>query len=58
MQMEEETKELDKVVIKLRTQAEIKEGAIKDEEAAREASVRELSQVRASSLLVVCFQVG
>jgi len=29
---------LGKVVIKLRTKAEIKEGAIKDEEAARKAS--------------------
>jgi len=47
--MEEEAKELGKVMIKLRTQAEIKEGAIKDEEAAREASGRELSTVRPSS---------
>jgi len=43
--MEEEAKELEKVVIKLRTQAEIKEGTIKDEEAARDASERELSEV-------------
>jgi len=47
--MEEEAKELEKVVIKLRTQTEIKEGTIKDEEAAREASGRELSEVRPSS---------
>jgi len=56
--MGEEAQELEKVVIKLRTQAEIKEGAIKDEEAAREASGRELSKVRPSSLLVACFNVG
>ena len=31
MQMEEEAKELEKVVIKLQTQAEIKEGTIKYE---------------------------
>ena len=47
--MEEEARRLEKVVIKLRTQAEIKEGVIKDEEAAREASGRELSEVRPSS---------
>ncbi|KAH9957598.1 hypothetical protein BC827DRAFT_651097 [Russula dissimulans] len=46
--MEEEAKELEKVVIKLRTQAEIKEGTIKDEEAARDASGRELSELDAS----------
>lgn len=45
--MQEEAKELEKAVIKLRTQAEIKEGTIKDEEAARDASGRELSDVRA-----------
>jgi structural maintenance of chromosome 2 len=45
--MEEEAKELEKAVIKLRTQAEIKEGTIKDEEAARDSSGRELSEVRA-----------
>jgi len=56
--MEEEAKELEKVVNKLRTQAKIKEGVIKDEEAARKASGRELSEVRPSSLLVVCFHVG
>jgi len=56
--MEEEAKELEKVVVKLRTQAEIKEGTIKDEEAAREASGREVSEVRAFSLLVICFHVG
>jgi hypothetical protein len=44
--MEEEAKELEKAVIKLRTQAEIKEGTIKDEEAARDASARELNEVR------------
>ena len=44
--MEEEVKELEKAVIKLRTQAEIKEGTIKDEEAARDVSGRELSEVR------------
>lgn len=44
--MEEAAKELEKAVVKLRTQAEIKEGTIKDEEAARDASARELSDVR------------
>jgi hypothetical protein len=47
--LQEEAKELEKAVIKLRTQAEIKEGTIKDEETAREASGRELSEVRARS---------
>ena len=56
--MREEAQELEKVVIKLRTQAENKEGAIKDEEAARDASGRELSKVRPSSPLVACFNVG
>ena len=57
--MEEEAKELEKVVIKLRTQAEIKEGVIKDEEAAREASGREVSEVRLSSFFSHrLFQVG
>ncbi|KAI9457325.1 condensin complex subunit SMC2 [Lactarius psammicola] len=46
--MEEEAKELEKVVVKLRTQAEIKEGAIKDEEAACDASARELSDLEAA----------
>jgi structural maintenance of chromosome 2 len=46
--LEEEAKELEKAVIKLHTQAEIKEGTIKDEETALEASRRELSEVRAS----------
>jgi structural maintenance of chromosome 2 len=46
--LEEEARELEKAVIKLRTQAEIKEGTIKDEESARDASGRELSEVRAS----------
>jgi len=55
--MEEKAKELEKVMIKLRTQAEIKEGAIKDEESAREASGRELSEVRPSSLLDICFHI-
>jgi structural maintenance of chromosome 2 len=57
--MEEEAKELEKVVIKLRTQAEIKEGVIKDEEAAREASGHELSEVGPSSFFSYhFFQVG
>jgi structural maintenance of chromosome 2 len=46
--LEEEFKELEKAVVKLHTQAEIKEGTIKDEETALEASGRELSEVRAS----------
>ncbi|KAH9979381.1 condensin complex subunit SMC2 [Lactifluus volemus] len=46
--MEEEAKELEKAVIKLRTQAEIKEGTIKDEETARDASARELSELEAA----------
>jgi structural maintenance of chromosome 2 len=46
--MEEEAKELEKVVVKLRTQAEIKEGTIKDEETARDASSHELGEVRVS----------
>jgi len=37
MRMEEKVKEVEKVVFKLRTQAESKDGAIKDEESAREA---------------------
>jgi hypothetical protein len=56
--MEEDSKELEKVVIKLRTQAETKEGAIKDEEAVWEVSGRKLSEVRLSSVLVLCFHVG
>ena len=36
--MEEEARVLEKAVIKLRTQAEIKEGTIKDEEVARDVS--------------------
>ena len=52
--LEEEAKELEKAVVKLRTQAEIKEGTIKDEEAARDASGRELSEVRLSVPSVVC----
>ncbi|KAH9957622.1 hypothetical protein BC827DRAFT_1385516 [Russula dissimulans] len=48
--MEEEAKELEKVVIKLRTQAEIKEGTIKDEETAREATGRELSETRVDAV--------
>jgi hypothetical protein len=32
--MEEEAKELEKVVMKLRTQADIKDGAVEEEEAA------------------------
>ena len=46
--MEEEAKEFEKAVVKLRTQAEIKEGTIKDEETARDASERELREVRMS----------
>ena len=46
--MEEEAKELEKVVVKLRTQAEIKDGTIKDEETARDASERELGEVHVS----------
>lgn len=46
--LEGEAKELEKAVIKLQTQTEIKEGTIKDEDTAREASGRELSEVRAS----------
>ncbi len=53
--MEEEAKELEKVVVKLRTQAEIKEGTIKDEEAACDASARELSDVRLSPCLFFPF---
>ena len=44
--LEEEAKEVEKVVIKFGTQAVIREGAIEDEEAAREASGNELSEVR------------
>jgi hypothetical protein len=51
-------KELEKVVIKLCTQARIKYGTIKDEEAGREESERKLIEVRPSSLLVACFHVG
>ncbi len=53
--MEEEAKELEKVVIKLRTQVEIREGVIKDEEAARDTSARELSDVRIPSLFFLPF---
>ena len=49
--MEDEAKELEKAVIKLRTQAEIKEGSIKDEIAARDASAHELSEVRTPLIL-------
>ena len=45
-------------MIRLRTRAGIKEGSINGEEALREASGRGPSEVRASSLLVVCFHVG
>lgn len=44
--LEEEAKEVEKVVIKSGTQAVIREGVIEDEEAAREASGTELSEVR------------
>jgi len=54
--MEEEAKDLEKVVIELRTQAEIKEGVIR--EAVREACWRELGEVIVSSLLVICLHVG
>ena len=47
-QLEEEAKEVEKVVIKLRAQAVIGEGVIENEEAAREASNHELSEVRIS----------
>ena len=53
--MEEEAKELEKVVTKLRTQAEIKEGTIKDEEAARDASGCELSSARC---VIACLECG
>ncbi|KAI9439026.1 condensin complex subunit SMC2 [Lactarius indigo] len=46
--MEEEAKELEKVVVKLRTQAEIKEGTIKDEEVACDTSAHELSDLEAA----------
>ena len=49
--MEEEAKELEKVVIKLHMQAEIKEGSIKDKKAARDASAHELSEVRTPLVL-------
>jgi structural maintenance of chromosome 2 len=52
--LEEAAKELEKAVVKLRTQAEIKEGTIKDEEAARDASGCELGEVRLSVPSVVC----
>ena len=55
--LEEEAEELEKVMIKLRIQAEIDEGTIEDVEAVLEASARELSEVRMSSL-IVCFYVG
>jgi hypothetical protein len=53
----EEAKELEKVVVKLRTRAGIKEGIIKDEEPARGASERELGEVRVSlfSSLIFAF---
>jgi structural maintenance of chromosome 2 len=53
--MEEEAKELEKVVVKLRTQAEIQEGTIKDEETARDASSRELGEVRVSQFLSLIY---
>jgi structural maintenance of chromosome 2 len=56
--MEAEAKGLETVAAKLRTQAEIKEGAIKDSEAPREASGCELSEVRASSFLFICFTLA
>jgi structural maintenance of chromosome 2 len=54
--LEEEAKELEKAVAKLRMQAEIMEGTIKDEEAARDASGRELGEVRLSVPSVVCLR--
>jgi hypothetical protein len=57
--LEEGAEELEKVMTKLRIQAEIDEGPIEDVEAVLEASARELSgEVRASYLLVVCFYVS
>jgi hypothetical protein len=58
--MEAEAKELETVATKLCTQAqaENKEGAIKDEEALREASGYELSEVRTSSFLFICFTLA
>lgn len=56
--LEEEAKELEKAVIKSRTQAEIKEGTIKDEETALEASRREFSEVRASVLCPPIFTIA
>jgi hypothetical protein len=56
--MEAEAKELEIVATKSRPKAEIEEGAIKDEEAAREAPACELSEVRASSFLVICFTLA
>jgi hypothetical protein len=49
--MEEEAKELEKVVIKLHMQAVVKEGSIKDKQAARDASAHELSEVRTPLVL-------
>ena len=49
--MEEEAKELEKVVIKLHMQAKIKEGSIKDKKAARDASAHKLSEVRTPLIL-------
>lgn len=54
----EEVKAFEEVAIKLCTRSRIKDGAIKDEDAAREEPGRKLIEVRLYSLLVVCFHVG
>jgi hypothetical protein len=56
--MEANAKEFETVAAELRIQAEIEEGAIKDEEAAREVSGRGLSEVRASSFHAICFTLA
>jgi len=57
-QVEEEAKELGKVVIKLCTKSEIKEGTIKNEEAAWEVSGMSLARCMCLFFLVICFHVG
>jgi hypothetical protein len=56
--MEAEAKEIEIVATKLRPKAEIEEGGIKDEKAARQAPGCELSEVRASLFLVICFTLA
>ncbi len=51
-------KELGKVVIKLCTKSEIKEGTIKNEEAAWEVSGMSLARCMCLFFLVICFHVG